>query len=350
MELLIVGVIALVGYWVYKTVRANNVLRRHSRTLADITNVPSKRIYREMRDQRLTPGQWASNHRLDPMTFKPVGITQPASEGPEADAQKFWERVRLDPSAPPPHARTLYQIGELQEEFARLRMVDPPLPLHAQRMRRVLSDLYRLGSRVDGTWVNKTLDEHGCASLAFNGALPQEKYDEQQRLSVSEDHHEQAVQDASWEQVAAPRSASVDGGQESRTSTDAEDLINQLGVKAVQGWYDEYDEFLARLSRRTGSGPIAQNAFDEACETIRRVAVGVEAGELPHNTERVFADVRLIDQPRREAGLDNMWLAAYWLLREQAALDAFRHYLGDTPALEQTLRAWEEERVKLEDE
>lgn len=65
----VVGAVVLVG-WLWLNSKAKGIVRRHAETLSERTGIPADRIYREMREESLTPGEWASRHGLNPMTFE----------------------------------------------------------------------------------------------------------------------------------------------------------------------------------------------------------------------------------------------------------------------------------------
>ena len=73
MRLIVVGAVVVVALVLLMYLRARSIVRRHSVTLSHITGIPSDVISREMRDGNLTPGEWAVQHGLDPMTFQPRG-------------------------------------------------------------------------------------------------------------------------------------------------------------------------------------------------------------------------------------------------------------------------------------
>ena len=73
MRLVVVGVVVVVALMLLMYLRARSIVRRHSVTLSHITGIPSDVIAREMTDGNLTPGEWARQHGLDPMTFQPRG-------------------------------------------------------------------------------------------------------------------------------------------------------------------------------------------------------------------------------------------------------------------------------------
>jgi hypothetical protein len=61
---------AVLVAWFALSSRANSILLRRSQDLAKATGLPAEQIYREMRDRGLTPGGWAVEHGLDPMTLR----------------------------------------------------------------------------------------------------------------------------------------------------------------------------------------------------------------------------------------------------------------------------------------
>ena len=73
MRLIVVSAVVVVALVLLMYLRARLIVRRHSVTLSHITGIPSDVIAREMMDGNLTPGEWAVQHGLDPMTFQPRG-------------------------------------------------------------------------------------------------------------------------------------------------------------------------------------------------------------------------------------------------------------------------------------
>lgn len=69
MEWLIIVAIVVGGGWLWLNSKAKGIARRHAERLSQRTGMPAERIYREMREGNLTPGEWASRHGLDPMSF-----------------------------------------------------------------------------------------------------------------------------------------------------------------------------------------------------------------------------------------------------------------------------------------
>ena len=71
MNWLIVGGVVVFAFLLLMYLRARSVVKRHAVTLSHITGMPADTIAREMRDGNMTPGEWAAQHGLDPMTFQP---------------------------------------------------------------------------------------------------------------------------------------------------------------------------------------------------------------------------------------------------------------------------------------
>lgn len=72
MAVIILGLVVLVvGWWIVKYRQATRIARRHSYRLSQITGIPPDVIYQEMKQNNLTPGEWAARHGLDPLTFEP---------------------------------------------------------------------------------------------------------------------------------------------------------------------------------------------------------------------------------------------------------------------------------------
>ena len=68
-----VGVIVglVVAWFVAMTVRALRIVRRRSEDLAAITGIPADMIRRDISRRQITPGEWAAQHGLDPITLQP---------------------------------------------------------------------------------------------------------------------------------------------------------------------------------------------------------------------------------------------------------------------------------------
>lgn len=69
----IVVVAALVAFYGYATVKARRIVRRRARDLAAATGLDAASIEAETRVRYMTPGDWACEHGLDPITFRPRG-------------------------------------------------------------------------------------------------------------------------------------------------------------------------------------------------------------------------------------------------------------------------------------
>ncbi len=182
MGVVVTALVVVVGLLVYLNLRAHGIVRKHSRTLAARTGIPARQIQEEMVRGRLTPGEWAAIHGLDPLTFEPL---QPSPAQAEAMLARLWNRIRLDPTAGMPDADRMERIGELQSELARLLAAGPPLPSQLTRQCQILVELYDLGTRVDAQWVNDTLLRTKALAgavpdLAGGGPRSQAEYDEWQ--------------------------------------------------------------------------------------------------------------------------------------------------------------------------
>lgn len=70
--LLVVALAAVaIVIWIGVRQQANRIVRRRADDLARATGMPADQIAREIRDLKITPGQWAALHGLDPYTFQP---------------------------------------------------------------------------------------------------------------------------------------------------------------------------------------------------------------------------------------------------------------------------------------
>lgn len=156
--LIIVGVLVVAG-WLWLNSKAKDITRRHAETLSQRTGMPAERIYREIREGSVTPGEWASRHGLDPMSFQPGQPSDEVRQHAERELERLWRRLRLDPEAPPPDVATLEKIGALHSELA-MNMLEPaPASVEVKRRSEIAVELYELGSRVDAEWVNATTEQ-----------------------------------------------------------------------------------------------------------------------------------------------------------------------------------------------
>jgi hypothetical protein len=180
MEIVVIAVVAVVGVWIAIAVRTRRIVKRHAKTLSARTGLPVDRVYDEMVRGGLTPGQWASRHGLDPLTFQPSRSTVGTGAGEPVlpkRAKELWARVRLDADESCPQDPTrLERIGTLQESLAALRAEPTPLSTEVQQQHDILAELYRLGARVDAQWVNQHMDADGVQQR-----LSQDDYDSWQR-------------------------------------------------------------------------------------------------------------------------------------------------------------------------
>lgn len=159
MEWLIIVGVLVVGAWLWLNSKAKGITRRHAETLSQRTGMPAERIYREIREGNLTPGEWASRHGLDPMSFQPGQPSDEVRQHAERELERLWRRLRLDPEAPPPGPATLERIGALHSELA-VNLLEPaPMLAEVERGNEIAVELHALGSRVDAEWVNATIDE-----------------------------------------------------------------------------------------------------------------------------------------------------------------------------------------------
>jgi hypothetical protein len=101
MEVVLLAGALIAAAVVYRNVKARRIVRRHAVTLAARTGRPADRIFREIIARRLTPGQWAAQHGLDPLTFQAVGTGDASRPHPEPGrVEEFWNRVRVADTAP----------------------------------------------------------------------------------------------------------------------------------------------------------------------------------------------------------------------------------------------------------
>ena len=70
MEIALMVVGPLVLLWIRQYRYARRVTTLRARELSSATGIPSDRIEREILQRRITPGEWAREHGLDPLTFR----------------------------------------------------------------------------------------------------------------------------------------------------------------------------------------------------------------------------------------------------------------------------------------
>lgn len=205
MEWLIVVVILAVVWWLIQSLKARRITKARATQLSEKTGHPAERIHRQMRQERLTPGEWAAREGLDPFTFEP---TQDRRE-----AEEWWSRNRLNPNQPMPSVEEASRIMRLHHRIAILEvdpnMTLPPiketadgLPMHQQesfvdlakkmeeqetlaaegrQLENLLAELYRAGTRVDASTVKafmKAMDKSPAGrSISYR---TQVEYDELQ--------------------------------------------------------------------------------------------------------------------------------------------------------------------------
>ena len=69
----VVVVLAIIVMWgIRQGHRAQRIVQARSQDLADATGLPAETIAAEIINRRITPGEWAVEHGLDPITFQPV--------------------------------------------------------------------------------------------------------------------------------------------------------------------------------------------------------------------------------------------------------------------------------------
>lgn len=146
----------------------------------------------------------------------------------------------------------------------------------------------------------------------------------------------------------SPSSYETPGVLERAASEDA--VATRIAQTAMQSWYEDFEGLIRHAADKSGHLPEVSSVFVEAYATVGAIKSSVESGELPENTEGVFNEIRLTGKQEGDAGLSREWVVAFWTLRQHAALLAFRQYLGDSEALQETLNAWEAAREKLQDQ
>lgn len=187
----LVGAVVVVG-WLWLNSKAKGIVRRHAETLSERTGIPADRIYREMRDGNVTPGEWAASHGFDPLTFEPREPSEEARAHARREVDRIWRRLRLEPDSEPPDEATLGRIGELHSELA-MNMLEPaPTSVELERRSEIAVELYESGSRVDAEWVNATIeqareempDSRYSEESVLGRPQTQEQFDEWQRGRV----------------------------------------------------------------------------------------------------------------------------------------------------------------------
>lgn len=156
--LMIVGVVVVAG-WLWLNSKAKGIARRHAGTLSQRTGMSVDRIYREMKNGSLTPGEWASKHGLDPISFEPRRPSEEVRRQAQRELDRIWQRLRLDRSADSPDGETLNRIGELHSELARNLLEPAPMLTEIKRRNAIAVELHELGSRIDAEWLNSTIDQ-----------------------------------------------------------------------------------------------------------------------------------------------------------------------------------------------
>jgi hypothetical protein len=64
----LLAVAVVIGLGVHH--QSNRIVRRRAAELARATGIPADQIAHDLRHLKITPGQWAALHGLDPMTFE----------------------------------------------------------------------------------------------------------------------------------------------------------------------------------------------------------------------------------------------------------------------------------------
>jgi predicted metalloprotease len=70
--LLIASLLAVaIVIWIGVSAQSKRIVRRRAAELSRATGIPAEQVEHEIHHLKITPGQWASLHGLDPMTFRP---------------------------------------------------------------------------------------------------------------------------------------------------------------------------------------------------------------------------------------------------------------------------------------
>ena len=72
MQLIIAAAVILIALILIRYVRVRLIVRRRSTDLAAATGLPAEQIRQQLIRDRLTPGEWALQHGLDPILFRPT--------------------------------------------------------------------------------------------------------------------------------------------------------------------------------------------------------------------------------------------------------------------------------------
>lgn len=89
--ILIVGLLVLA--WFRMDRQARRVSHLRALELSRVTGIPSEQIEREIVQRRITPGDWAREHGLDPLTFRTHQSSPARTAGERAIAEPDWSEV-----------------------------------------------------------------------------------------------------------------------------------------------------------------------------------------------------------------------------------------------------------------
>lgn len=143
MEVWVVIGVLVAAYVVSKVVssnRADQALYRRAQELSGRTGKRAEEIYHDMRRRKLTPGEWAMERGLDPMTFKPL-------DGAGAQPQGMWAALAKDPSEPKPDPVSLREIVDLHDSLMALFAEGIVMTSQIDRVEDHLRSLDRRGAR-----------------------------------------------------------------------------------------------------------------------------------------------------------------------------------------------------------
>lgn len=79
MEIILIIVVVGAIWYIVQQRKARAIVRQHSVTLSRQTGIASAQIEREMIERKLTPGEWAREHGLHPITFEHPGNGPPSA-------------------------------------------------------------------------------------------------------------------------------------------------------------------------------------------------------------------------------------------------------------------------------
>lgn len=181
MKIVIVLVVVLIVLWLIARLRAavrtNALLNRHAKSLSAVTGVPAPVIKDELLLRQLTPGDWAIEHGLDPMTFQPVEI--------DLKQQAVWITLRQNESQPFPGVAALQEVLHLHKEFVTRLVQEPQKDDDALREAEILKRLDDLGSRLNSDFAVDRMRELGFDPSQRPSITSQSDCDSWQRAAVN---------------------------------------------------------------------------------------------------------------------------------------------------------------------